>query len=184
MHNAKFFHKLGKFSLFLVLLLFILLASILFDIFHDRSDSSLPTQQEDTVYIDSQTPVQQEIYYRQCLHMITTDLGTNSPWVGKTFAEIQGLGWNSFRAEDGQVVLFQQKDSLCPADAVKRHIGIHQGALAIFAGPTNCQGPLLENLGIDPLALNDDMQRQLAAGGIDFANEEDMLSLLENLDEF
>ena len=99
--------------------------------------------------------------------------------------ELNALGWDAFRAEEGIIVLFREEDDLCSEDRAKRHIALYNGKLAVFNGPIGSVGEPIEVLGIGPEVLEADWQQKLREnGGIEFSDEESLFSALESLDEY
>jgi len=180
-------HTLSKMISFLLVVFIILTAALTAQVYISNNNSTpeaSPAAQEEIRSISKQTQVRKEIYYSQCHHLISEIITGDTEFADRSFAEIENEGWSVFWADDGKVVAFRELDDLCPDDAVKRHLGIYQGNVAIYAGPSDCDGKLIEALDIKVESLYPGWQEMLTSGGIDFANEEELLSALENLDEF
>ena len=145
---------------------------------------TLVAGQTSDIFIDAHTIVREEIYYTLSRRVISTAKLADAALYGKNLAQLNALGWDAFRNENGQIVLFKEVPSLSPADENKRHLKARLGKLAVFAGPSNAQGPLLEELTINPALLGPFWQEQLNRGGLDFATNEELLTALEGLDEY
>ena len=165
---------------FMSLAVFIIACLIINDIF---SVPSIPAQREDGNYIYPQTMVRREVYYSACRHLDSHAATGQKEFVNKTFAEIAEDGWYVFWAEGGGAVAFRESGQLCPNDADKSHLALHQGKLAVFAGPIGTNGEPLEIISINPSALPSIWQQKLANGGIEFKSREELLSALESMDE-
>lgn len=109
-------------------------------------------------------------------------------------------GW-AVAVEGDEVVITRQLDGLCGMHREYRHLGIHEGQLAVYQGPLGHDEVLLRvesgininrlpELFIDKLNkadafvdLCDDEQRELRKA-IEFTDEQALNALLENLDEY
>lgn len=178
---------LSQLGLVFLMLLLLLGGSILLEIggnLQESTEPSSPAGQESDIFIDKNTMIKQDIYYIQSRRVVTEHKIADSELHGKNQKQIEDLGWNVFRGEGGQIVIFKEVNALTPEDAEKRHLKLHYGKLAVFAGPSTAQGPLLQELGINPMYLHQDWQDALGQGGIDFENNEELLTALESLDEY
>lgn len=178
-----------KTGMVILLLLVIIAVGILGDIYFKQPQETetaplSPVNTAQTSYVGKDTPVVQEIYYRQCRHLIRQTLIGDEKFAEKSFSELRGEGWNISWSEKGELIAFTEKDGLCPDDAEKRHLGIYEGEVAIYEGPSGASGEMLEVLGIKIESLYPQWQEMLQNGGIDFDSNDDLLNALENLDEF
>lgn len=172
-----------------ILILLIVGLMLLWEIFvpdqTSQEDPVAPTNQEKEILIEANQPIRQEIYYRRCRHLESEEKLPDVELVGMNLQELNALGWDAFRAEEGIIVLFREEDSLCSEDSAKRHIALYNGKLAVFKGPIGSVGEPTEVLGIGPEVLEEDWQRKLnEKGGIEFPDEESLFSALESLDEY
>lgn len=186
MKKKDFFLRTG---LVLLLLLLLVTASILTEIYlkPPQDEETTPLSAVDNAqvtYIGKDTPVIQEIYYRQCRHLIRETVTGDSKFAEKSFGELRGEGWDISWSKDGQLTAFLEKDELCPEDAVKRHLGVYEGELAVYAGPSDSEGALMKVLGINIQDIYPKWQEMLANEGINFRNDEELMNALESLDEF
>lgn len=180
-------HNMSKLISFMLVVFILLTAALSAQLFmgnNKNTPEASPAGQEEIRAISEQTKVRKEIYYSRCHHLVSEIISGDTEFAGKSFAEIENEGWSVFWADDGKVVVFRELDELCPDDAVKRHLGIYQGHVAIYAGPSDCDGELIEALDIKVESLYPQWRDMLMAGGIDFKSEEELLAALESLDEF
>ena len=178
-----------KVGIFVLLVLVLAAAGILSDIYlrDPQAEDTSPLSTVDNsqiTYIEKNTPVIEEIYYRKSQYLSRQTVIGDSKFAEKSFSEIRGEGWDISWSKDGNIIAFIELNELCPEDAVKRHLGVFGGEVAVFAGPSSADGEMLEILGIRLEDLYPDWQQKLASGGMDFENNEDLLNALESLDEF
>ncbi len=180
--GKNFFVK-GGFLIVLIALFLITTAAI--EYFMPTQDSPTePTGSSDIFYVNQDTIVQEEIYYRYCQHLKVKEYQGDPRFSNKTFEEISKGGWSVFWGEDNKVVVFKEVDQLCPDDEDKRHIALYEDQLAIFAGPVGSKGQPIEILSIDINKLEPELQEQIKNGGIDFSNQEELYEAMENFDEY
>jgi len=178
-----------KVGIFVLLVLVLATVGVLSDIYlrDPQTDDTSPLSTVDNAqitYIEKGTPVIEEIYYRKSHYLSRQTVTGDSRFAEKSFSELRGEGWDISWSKDGNIIAFMELDELCPEDAVKRHLGVYGGEVAVFAGPSGADGEILEILGIRLEDLYPDWQEKLANGGMDFENNEELLNALESLDEF
>lgn len=179
-------HTMSKLISYMLVVFILLTAVLSAQIFMENNNKpeASPAGQEEIRAISRETKIRKEIYYSRCHHLVSEIITGDTEFAGKSFAEIENEGWSVFWADDGKVVVFQELDELCPDDADKRHLGIYEGNVAIYAGPSDCDGELIEALDIKVESLYPQWREMLSSGGIDFASEEELFAALESLDEF
>ena len=137
----------------------------------------------DENYIFAQTEVKKQIYYTACSHLEVETITGDPSFCDKNFDALEKEGWYVFWAENGQVIAFRESPFLCNADSAKSYLAIHQGRLALFKGPLGSSKTPVEYINIDLKKLPENWQKQLSDGGIEFDNDDALLSALENMDE-
>lgn len=181
----KVYKIISRIGIVIILLLAILSGSIMLDVYkNNRNDPSSLVDQDSDIFIDKNTLIRQEIFYTLSKRVVSTTKGADQELYGKSLAQLEELGWNAFRSSGGQIILFKEVEALSPEDEEKCHLKVHNGKLAIYAGPSTAQGPLLNDLGINPDYLDESWQSLLEQGGIDFANLDELFMALESLDEY
>jgi len=179
-------HTMSKLISYMLVVFILLTAALCAQLFmgNNNTPEASPTGQEEIRAISQETKVRKEIYYSRCHHLVSEIITGDTEFAGKSFEEIENEGWSVFWADDGKVVVFRELEELCPDDAVKRHLGVYEGYVAIYAGPSDCDGELIEALNIKVESLYPQWQEMLISGGIDFTSEEELFVALESLDEF
>ena len=137
----------------------------------------------ETKTIGGHTIVKEQIYYRKCHHLETRELKDDVDFVGKTYAELERLGWQVYEADKGTVIISKDVEGFCPADDAKRHIAKCGEYLGVYKGPITMGGELLTELPISVSQLPQDWQTRVLEGGYQFPTEEELMDALENLDE-
>ena len=93
-------------------------------------------------------------------------------------------GWEVIEAESNRIILRLSLDGFCPQDAVKRHLGVVDGKVAIFYGPAGYPGGLEKLTNLPVSALPEKWQQQIVLGWLEFADVESLVQALDNLDEY
>ncbi|WP_258359968.1 hypothetical protein [Moorella sulfitireducens (nom. illeg.)] len=129
-----------------------------------------------------------ERYYRYCGHREPMSLpeGVKWNWAGKEEMSIlfpPSAGWRII-GEGGRLVITQEVDSLCPADAPKRHLAVKDGLVAIYQGPSGSLGPLMRVTDLRVASLPPAWREKIENGQAEFNSEQEVLKALDSLDEF
>ncbi|KYH32333.1 hypothetical protein [Neomoorella mulderi] len=129
-----------------------------------------------------------ERYYRDCGHRepIPLPAGVKWNWAGKEELSIlfpPPEGWRITR-EGERLVITQEVDGLCPADAPKRHLAIKDGLVAIYQGPAGSLGPLMRVTSLKFTSLPPSWREKIENGQAEFNSEQEVLEALDSLDEF
>ncbi|NLW07596.1 MAG: hypothetical protein GX039_06415 [Clostridia bacterium] len=127
-------------------------------------------------------------FYSDCGHIIPTTLpaGLEDNWLPQSEADrsfLADAGWQ-LKQEDGYLQRTQEIDDLCPACWPKRHLGFHDGLVAIYQGPAGSLGQLEKVTGIKREALPPFWQQKIESGQAEFNNERELLQALDSLDEY
>lgn len=127
-------------------------------------------------------------YYTLCGHFAEEDLVINTKGESLDIDHLRekypaSEGWIINRTED-KIVFTLPVDMLCPNDRRKRHLKIKDGYLAIYKGPADTGGPLIEITGIKKDLLPENFQKKVEGNGMTFASEKELLQALESLDEY
>ncbi|MDN5348516.1 MAG: hypothetical protein PWP65_2081 [Clostridia bacterium] len=126
--------------------------------------------------------------YKFCGHMERIDLPPEIKkiWIQTGYAGSIELpeGWFIERSAGGRFIFIQEVAALCPKCAARRHLGEHEGWVAVFYGPAGSYGPLER---VTPLKLEwlpESWRNRILSGRAEFADEAEMLQALDSLDEF
>lgn len=156
----------------------------LLDLFTDKS-----TDENAKPVITAATQVVQESRYRLCGH-VEVGIPIKDPVLHNLGIEqltslypIQD-GWEVILAGPERVILRMNVEGLCPHCAVKRHLGVIDGKVAIFNGPASFRGGLdrLTNLPVSSLPL--EWQEPIRMGLMEFEDAEALSQAFDSLDEF
>ncbi|WP_406676542.1 BofC C-terminal domain-containing protein [Neomoorella carbonis] len=129
-----------------------------------------------------------EKYYRYCGHRepIPLPAGVKWNWAGKEEMSIlfpPAEGWRITR-EGERLVITQEVDDLCPADAPRRHLAVKDGLVAIYQGPAGSLGPLMRVTNLKVASLPPSWREKIENGQAEFNSEQEVLEALDSLDEF
>lgn len=129
-----------------------------------------------------------EKYYRACGHREPLPLpdGVKWKWAGKEELSIlfpPSEGWRIIQ-EGKRLVISQEVNGLCPADAPKRHLAVKDGLVAVYQGPAGSLGPLLRVTSLQFTSLPSHWREKIAKGEAEFNSEQEVLEALDSLDEF
>lgn len=127
--------------------------------------------------------VEERIFYAQCDHLVT-EVNEDRLYVGLNVNDLEKQGWQVTPQEENSWWLYREENTLCPDDMEKRSIRKNGSKLSVYTGPVGVKGEVLFDLDYGEEMLPENWQRQLEAGGIDFANEIILFSALESLDEY
>lgn len=130
------------------------------------------------------TYVERNLEYLGCGHTETTLLHNDSRFVGKTFSQLADEGWEVSKIGSNKVRVYRQEEGICEADSHKRTLRLTANGVGVFEGPKDIEGKLLNEMVLDSSQLPDDLYDMLAAGGVEFNSEEELLETLESLDEY
>ena len=108
----------------------------------------------------------------------------NQMYAGLGVTDLEKQGWQVTAKGNGIWWLYREEAALCPEDLEKRNIRKDGDILNVYTGPLGTKGDMLFSLEYQWDMLPEKWQSQLENGGIDFANEEVLLSALESLDEY
>lgn len=139
--------------------------------------------------ITAATQIIQESRYRLCGHIVVGipirdpvlhDLGIEQ----LTSLYPMSDGWEIILAGPERVILRMNVEGLCPHCAVKRHLGVIDGKVAIFYGPASFRGGLdrLTKLSVSALPL--EWQEPIRMGLMEFEDAETLSQALDSLDEY
>ena len=156
----------------------------LLDLFTDK-----PAGENIKPVITAATQVVQESRYRLCGH-VEVGVPIKDPVLHNLGIEqLTSLypmqdGWEVILAGPERVILRMNVEGLCPHCAVKRHLGVIDGKVAIFNGPASFRGGLdrLTNLSVSSLPL--EWQEPIRMGLMEFEDAEALSQALDSLDEF
>ncbi len=156
----------------------------LLDLFTDK-----PADENVKPVITAATQVLQESRYRLCGH-VEVGVPIKDPVLHNLGIEqLTSLypmqdGWEVILAGPERVILRMNVEGLCPHCAVKRHLGVIDGKVAIFNGPASFRGGLdrLTNLSVSSLPL--EWQEPIRMGLMEFEDAEALSQALDSLDEF
>jgi hypothetical protein len=148
-----------------------------------------PAGENEKPVITAATQVVQESRYRLCGH-VEVGIPIKDPVLHNLGIEqLTSLypmqdGWEVVLAGPERVILRMNVEGLCPHCAVKRHLGVIDGKVAIFYGPVSFRGGLdrLTNLPVSSLPL--EWQEPIRMGMMEFENAEALSQALDSLDEF
>jgi len=149
-----------------------------------QAPSPEPTDAEPVLWEPEEfSAARQEIYYRGCRHLVTKEIDLSVVYPGKSAEDLKAMGWQVDTSNPEKIILRRDDDGLCPEDDVYRRVAVTEDGIGIFAGPIGTDGPLLQTFTLDISILPAEWQQKLAGDGIEFADEEDMISALDSLEE-
>ncbi|MGI5824649.1 MAG: hypothetical protein ACOX7J_03670 [Bacillota bacterium] len=137
---------------------------------------------EDEIY--KATYVERNLEYRDCGHTVTDILHGDERFVGKTFSQLEGEGWNISKTGSNKVRIYREVRGLCDADSSKRTLRLTEKGIGIYEGPKSAEGRLLNEMELDTELLPEDMKKNLEDGGMEFGSEEELMETLDSLDEY
>jgi len=156
-----------------------------------------PTIRPDTV-------IRKEIRYL-CGDRVSTRIPTTSDLVGLDFASLVSkyppeAGWSIDDTVKNTLVLARMEQRVCPYHQDFRHLGIHDGFLAVYEGPLGHDYKVLQREDINVSSLPPEIQEDLkmamdynnqipdTQGRLkllyEFETDAQLNSVLENFDEF
>ncbi|MGI6648001.1 MAG: BofC C-terminal domain-containing protein [Bacillota bacterium] len=148
-----------------------------------------PQHNNSGIIITPVTKVVRECRYNLCGH-IEVGVPINDPaLIGLGISQLTDLytardGWEVILAGPERVTLRLTLEQLCPQCAVRRHLGVVDGKVAIFYGPAGHRGGLerLTNLSLSDLPV--EWQEPIRLGMLEFEDAESLAQALDNLDEY
>ena len=154
-------------------------------LFFNREDGNeLETEQKITEkIIAADDVVEERIFYAPCQHLIT-EVNEDRLYVGLNAQDLEKQGWQVTAKGENSWWLYREENTLCPDDMERRNIRKNGDKLSVYTGPVGAEGEVLFDLDYSEDMLPENWQRQLEAGGIDFADEKVLFSALESLDEY
>lgn len=112
----------------------------------------------------------------------------------------QSEGWSISFTDPNYLTLTCKPDQFCSIHQSYRHLGAHEGMLAVYEGPLGASGRLLREENIALKVLNPDFRLKLEQAAnlsnldhqtaeklredLEFANDEALCAALDNLDEY
>jgi hypothetical protein len=84
-------------------------------------------------------------------------------------------GWLTELLPGGEFIFTQELASLCRACGLKRHLGEHEGWVAVFSGPAGSSGPLERVTSLKVAWLPSSWRERILSGAAEFGNEVEML---------
>ncbi len=153
----------------------------------DQPVVSTPKVIETEKKVTKHTIVQQEVFYAKCSHTIEEKFQDSPQYLDKTYEQLEAEGWRVEEVGSQKIRIMRDEKGFCPADAEKRTIRRTVKGIGIYEGPKTADGKLMFEMDIDFSQLPEDWQQilsqQTEEAAIEFANEDELQAVLENLDE-
>ena len=137
---------------------------------------------EDKIF--AATYVEKNIEYKGCGHTDTSLLQGDGRFVDKSFSQLESEGWEVSKIGSNKVRVTMAADGFCDVDSQKRTLRLTEKGVGVYEGPKDKDGQLLNEMVLDTNQLPSDLLSMLKEGGVEFANEEELLETLDTLDEY
>lgn len=135
------------------------------------------------------TPIIKEEAYTRCRHILTSGFENRAKLVGLSLKELRELmppeeGYLIWCAEDGSLVIHQRIEGWCPVDKDKVHLGVFEGKVAMFRGPSGIDDEVIRITEVKVDDLPENMRKAVVSGVLEYKGEEEAAYVLDNLDEY
>lgn len=136
-----------------------------------------------SLQLDSFAAAKQEIYYRKCRHLVSTNLDLNLAYPGKSREDLVAMGWQIDDRNTDMLILSRDEEGFCPKDAAVRRLVLLEDGIGVYQGPKAGGGPLLQHFHVDTSPLPEEIRQQLSGEGMEFANEGELTAALDSMEE-
>lgn len=183
-----------KYKAILIMLLMVSLISFFVTfavttiVLHPSSPETVNLELVNVAVQDNQKPkVKVQRLYNICGHFQEIDYDFSEFNVINE-EDLRGLfkeddGW-TINFVDGQWIVTQTVNNLCPEEREKRHLRIIDDFIAVYQGTPHYKGDLLYITEISIWNIPDYWREKILFGETYFNNEKDLLQALDTLDEF
>lgn len=148
--------------------------------------SKVPVQAKEIITepkVNNRTVIQEEIFYKSCRHIITENISNNQHYIGFGKDDFAEQGWQVLEYSNGTVKLSRIAEGFCPDDQLKYHINCDGETVTLYRGPLGCNGEPLGQYAVPLDMLPADIKTKLIQEGFEFANETELLEMLDSIDE-
>lgn len=118
-----------------------------------------------------------------CGYVGERELAGGGEFLGQSFDQLAGEGWNVARVGEDKLELSREYDEICPLERDKRLLKQTERGVAVYAGTAEHTGALLLEMPLNFSELPPEMNTALAGAGYQVDSVAELDELLESLDE-